>query len=138
MISYCARKFKEYYFCKINSELEREALSFFCEKEKQIYFAMDYYDRWHGLQVYSKLKKVTTDKVYLKFSVLHDCGKNKASFLLRILHKLKFKTRLKKHSLEGYKKLKNINYDVAKLILHHHDKNATGLLKQFQYFDDRS
>lgn len=135
---YCIRKFCDYYFSKIDKKLEEKAIQLFNEKEKKIYFSMDYYDRWHGLKVYEQFKNYTTDAIYLKFSILHDCGKEKASFLIRVLHKLGFKTKLKNHPKLGYLKLKDIDIDVAKLILHHHDKNTSGLLKEFQKIDDRS
>lgn len=138
MIIYCIKKFKDYYFSKIDENLEKEAIKLFNKEEKEIYFSMDYYDRWHGLKVYEKLKRKTSDKTYLKFSILHDCGKGRANFLLRILHKLGFSTKLKYHAKLGALKLENIDKKVSELILHHHDKKTKGLLKIFQDIDDRS
>lgn len=138
MIRYCIRKFCDYYIEKIDEDLEKEAIKILNDEELRIYFNMDYYDRWHGLLVYSRMKKVTTDRNYLIFSILHDCGKKRASFLLRIIHKLGFVTRLKNHPKIGYDMLEKINKDVAILILHHHDKNTNGMLKVFQDIDDRS
>ncbi len=138
MIKYCIKKFNDYYFSKIDENLEKEAISLMCEQEKEIYFSMDYYDRWHGLKVYSEFKNITSDKTYLKFSILHDCGKEKATFFIRVLHKLGFSTKIKRHAELGALKLKNIDKKVSELILHHHDKNTKGLLKIFQDIDDRS
>ncbi|WP_308545393.1 HD domain-containing protein [uncultured Sneathia sp.] len=138
MIRYAIRKFCDYYFRKIDNLLELEISELLSTKEKEIFNKMDYYDKWHGMEVYKKMKDKTSDELYLKFSLLHDCGKHRASFLLRVLTKLNFKTRLKEHPKIGYLMLKDINKEVAELILHHHDKNTKGLLKIFQDCDDRS
>lgn len=138
MIKYCIKKFKDYYLRKIDDELEKEALKLFNKDEIKIYNSMQYYDRLHGLDVYKEMKKITSDETYLKFSILHDCGKIYAPFYKRVLHKLGFKTSLLMHEKIGYELLKNIDKNVAKLVRLHHSKDARGLLKQFQEIDDRS
>ena len=37
----------------------------------------------------------------------------------------------------AFEKLKNINFDLAKLCLHHHDKDVDEKMKIFQELDDK-
>lgn len=138
MIKYCIKKFKDYYLRKIDKNLEAEAIQLFNNKELEIYNNMQYYDKLHGLDVYKEMKKICNDKTYLKFSILHDCGKIYAPFYKRVLHKLGLKTKLALHTEMGYEILKDIDIEIANLIRDHHKKNTTGLLKKFQEIDDRS
>ncbi len=138
MIVYAIRKFFDYFIAKIDLELEEKALKILNIKEQEIYFNMDYYDRYHGLSVYSKLMNKNMPEIYLKLAILHDCGKENANFLIRTIHKFGIKTKLREHSYNGYKKLKNIDKDLANLILNHHNKTDDKYMKIFQKADDDS
>ncbi len=138
MIRYTIKKFLDYFIRKIDKKLEQEILNVLNTEERKIYFNMDYYDRYHGISVYNKLVNTDIPKIYLKLGVLHDCGKENAKFYLRVLHKIGFKTILREHSKMGYNKLKDINYELAKLVLVHHNKTNDKYMKIFQDADDRS
>lgn len=138
--SYCIRKFKEYFFPKINEDLLLDAMNILSEEEKKIFYNMSKYDRFHSLEVYKKLKmtELKNDKLYLKLALLHDCGKNKIGFILRILHKIGISTKLKNHTEIGYKKIVSINKELAILIKNHHNDKMDDRMKIFQKCDDSS
>lgn len=137
---YGIKKIKEYFFSKINKDLLIEALDILTEEERNIFQNMSKYDQIHSLEVYKKMKEseLRTYKIYLKLALLHDCGKEKAGFLKRILHKLGFYTSLRKHSEIGEKKLKFINSELSILIRNHHVKNYCCKMNLFQKIDDES
>lgn len=48
---YPIKKFLDYYIKKIDVNLENKAMELLNDKEIEIYKNMDYYDRYHGLEV---------------------------------------------------------------------------------------
>lgn len=134
------KKFYDYYFPKINKAYMAEMIKILDEKEKKIFFEMSEYDKFHSLEVLKKIKKteLKNEKMYLKLALLHDCGKGKASFFKRVLHKFGFFTKLQNHPKIGAKKLENIDKDLSVLIENHHKKNYSQKMKIFQKCDDES
>ena len=137
---YAVKKFLEYFRPKVNRAFQNEALKILNEKEKKIFLEMSKYDKFHCLEVYKKVKrtKLKNKEVYLKLALLHDCGKENANFLIRVLHKLGFKTSLKEHSQNSFFKLEKINGELANLAKNHHAKNFSEDMDIFQECDDAS
>ena len=121
---YTVKKFLEYFRPKVNRAFQNEALKILSEKEKKIFLKMSEYDKFHCLEVYKKVKrtKLKNSEIYLKLALLHDCGKENANFLIRVLHKFGFKTSLREHSKNSFLKLEKINKELANLAKNHHVK----------------
>ena len=126
----------EFYFLRINKNNEQEVKAILSKEEYDIFDKMQGYDKYHSFKVYEDIKDQNMPNIYLKLALLHDCGKGNSGFLLRVLHKLGFKTSLRNHSLNGYIKLKIINPKLANLILKHHDVSDDEYMKKFQGVDD--
>lgn len=121
-------------------EIEKIKL-FLTEKEYQIFLKMDNYDKVHSIDVYKMVKNddiLKEDKKYLKLALLHDCGKEKVSLFIRIKKVLVGDEFLDKHSKLGYKKLKEVDIELANLILNHHRIDGGEKLKRFQEIDDKN
>ena len=129
-------KIIEFYFFRINKDNEQEVKKLLTKEEYDVFDKMLGYDKYHSFKVYQDIKKLDMPNIYLKLALLHDSGKGNSGFLLRVLHKLGFKTSLKNHSLNGYIKLKDINSNLACLILKHHDLVDDEYMKKFQGVDD--
>lgn len=138
MILYSLKKFYHYFLARIKKEDLEEVYKFLTEYEKEIFDKMDRYDRFHGMMVYKNIKKYGFGRDFEVFCLLHDCGKEKAGFFLRVMHKLKFKTRILSHPKVGFDKMKNHNIYIANLIKNHHEKPETKEMEIFQKIDDRS
>ena len=130
----------EYVFPIIDKNLELESLKILTDEEKEIFNSMGKYDRKHSLEVYKKIlnTELVKDEMYKKLALLHDCGKENVGIIKRVLHKLHFKTTLSEHPNNGYKKLKNINNELAKLVKNHHNLNYGVKMSIFQKCDDAS
>lgn len=138
MLRYAIKKFYDYYLAKIDRNAEIEATSLLNYELIKIYENMDYYDRYHCIEVYKKLKIKTNNIDYLKLAIIHDCGKYRIGFIKRVFHKLGFKTILRQHTIMGYNKIRDIDYNLAKLVLYHHSNlNDIDMLK-FQKADEES
>ncbi|RRD40981.1 HD domain-containing protein [Leptotrichia sp. OH3620_COT-345] len=137
---YIIKKGMEYFFPEIDKRLLDEAMQYLSGKEQKIFENMSKYDQSHSLEVYKKLKntELKNDKLYLRLALLHDCGKGKVSLVTRIFHKFGLKTILKNHTLNGYKKIKNIDKELSILIKNHHNKNYSDKMSIFQKCDDES
>ena len=137
---YAVKKFLEYFRPKVNRAFQNEALKILNEKEKKVFLEMSEYDKFHSLEVLKKIKKteLKNEKIYLKLALLHDCGKGKASFFKRVLHKFGFFTKLQNHPKIGAKKLENIDKNLSVLIENHHKKNYSQKMTIFQKCDDKS
>jgi len=129
-------KIIEFYFLRINKNNEQEVKAILSKEEYDIFDKMQGYDKYHSFKVYEDIKDQNMPNIYLKLALLHDCGKGNSGFLLRVLHKLGFKTSLRNHSLNGYIKLKDINPKLANLILKHHNSTEDEYMKKFQGVDD--
>lgn len=132
------RKFYEYFFQKIDIEEMEKILEILSEDQKRIFLSQSKYDKLHSINVFKGVKKINLPEIYLKLALLHDNGKDNASFLLRVMHKIGIKTRLVKHMEIGSKRLYKYNKELARLILIHHDKNVDENMKKFQGVDDVS
>jgi hypothetical protein len=138
---YIIRKAIEYFFPVIQEEVYKEAQSFLNDKEKEIFSGMAEYDKKHSLEVYKKVSKndmLKNEVLYKKLALLHDCGKGNTGVVIRVLHKVSIKTRLKEHPERGYEKLKTLDKELALLIKNHHVKNYSRLMSEFQKLDDLS
>lgn len=137
---YIIKKGIEYFFPKIDKINLIEAMKDLNSEEQKIFENMSKYDKAHCLEVYQKLKKteLKNDRLYLRFALLHDCGKLKAGIIIRVLHKIGMKTKLRNHALNGYKKLKNIDKELSILVKNHHNKNYSEKMDIFQKCDDES
>ena len=129
-------KIIEFYFLKISKSDELEVKKLLSKDEYNIFYNMLGYDKYHSFKVDEDIKVQNMPNIYLKLALLHDCGKGNCGFLLRVLHKLGFKTSLRNHSLNGYIKLKDINPQLANLILKHHNSTEDEYMKKFQGVDD--
>lgn len=123
--------------------IDLELLKELDENEKEIFIKMSKYDKIHSIRVYKSVCKseILKDRVlWRKVALLHDCGKSTEITLIeRIWYAItKRYGVLKEHPKIGYKKLKDINYDLAKLIKIHHDKSDDILLNEFQKCDNES
>ncbi len=109
--------------------------------EYEIFLNMDEYDKIHCLGVYREMTKdeiLGKDPIYLKFALLHDCGKEDINLFRRIKKVIFQDELLEHHPILGYEKLKEINLEVAKLIKNHHNKSVDEKMKRFQEIDDRN
>ena len=111
------------------------------QEEYKIFMNMDNYDKVHSLDVYKIVKAddlLNKDEKYLKLALLHDCGKEKICLLTRIKKVLVGDKLLDRHPGLGYEKLKEIDLELADLILNHHGTDVDKKLKRFQEIDDES
>lgn len=130
-----------YLFVKPKSKMVEEIKLLLTEKEYEIFINMDNYDKVHSIGVYEMVKKdsiLNSDEKYLKLALLHDCGKEKVSLLVRMKKVLVGDKQLDMHPKLGYKKLKEIDMRLANLILNHHGLNENRKLKRFQEIDEAS
>ena len=124
-------------FDKINNSEIKEILS---NEEFLIFSTMSNYDKVHSYNLYQKVKEneiLSSEKLYLKLALLHDSGKGKVGLLRRIKKVLVGDKILEQHPSIAFEKLKNINFDLAKLCLQHHDKDVDEKMKIFQELDDK-
>ncbi|CAM3099138.1 HD domain-containing protein [Streptobacillus felis] len=130
------RKFYEYFIQKIDEVEMKNIISILNEVERKIFLSQSKYDKLHSLNVYKGVLKLGLPKIYLKLALLHDNGKDGATFLTRVLHKLGFKTKLREHMEIGSERLSVLDDELSKLILIHHDKDVDENMKKFQGVDD--
>lgn len=110
-------------------------------EEYKIFINMDNYDKVHSIGVYQMVKRddiLNKDEKYLKLALLHDCGKEKISLLTRVKKVLVGDKLLDRHPKLGYEKLKEIDLELADLILNHHGLDGNKELKRFQEIDDEN
>jgi HD-GYP domain-containing protein (c-di-GMP phosphodiesterase class II) len=111
------------------------------KKEYKIFMNMDNYDKVHSLDVYQMVKAddlLNKNEKYLKLALLHDCGKETIGLLTRMKKVLVGDKLLDRHPRIGYKKLKELDLELADLILNHHGMDVDKKLKRFQEIDDKS
>ena len=130
-----------YLFAKPKAEKIEEIKLFLTEEEYNIFKDMDNYDRVHSIGVYEVVNKdsiLNRDEKYIKLALLHDCGKERESLLIRIKKSLVGDKLLDMHPRLGYEKLKNIDCELADLILNHHEIDVNEKMKRFQKIDDKN
>lgn len=130
-----------YLFAKPEADKVEEIKLFLTREEYKIFIDMDNYDKVHSIGVYEMVKSdkvLNSDEKYWKLALLHDCGKEKVSLLIRIKKVLVGDKQLDMHPKLGYEKLKEIDLQLANLILNHHGLDGDKKLKRFQEIDDKS
>ena len=80
---------------------------------------------------------MSLEENYLKLALLHDSGKGKVGLFRRIKKVIIGDKILEKHPEIAFEKLKNINFELAKLCSEHHNKNVDEKMKIFQELDDK-
>ena len=89
--------------------------------------------------MYKKVKEnkiIGKNKKYLELALLHDCGKENANVIRRVIHKIGLRTLLRLHPENGAKKLGIIDPELAILIKNHHISSYSTEMTEFQKIDD--
>ena len=124
-----------YIFSNFKEEWNSEVKKVLSKEEFLIFSKMKNYDKVHSYNLYQKVKSnkiLSSQEIYLKLALLHDSGKGKVGLFRRIKRVLIGDKILEKHPEIAFKKLKNINFELAKLCLQHHNKNVDEKMKIFQ------
>ena len=128
-----------YIFSKYDIKFDQEVKQILSDKEYDIFSKMSNYDKCHSYTLMKKVRKnklLSTNELYLKLALLHDCGKENASLLRRVKKTLIGDKILEKHPLNAYEKLKDYNLELAFLCLNHHNLDVDKYMKEFQKLDD--
>ena len=130
----------QYIFSNFNDNWNNEVKKILSKEEFLIFSEMGNYDKVHSYKLYQKVKSnkvLSLQENYLKLALLHDSGKGKVGLFRRIKKVLVGDKILEQHPSIAFEKLKNINFDLAKLCLQHHDKDVDEKMKIFQELDDK-
>ncbi|OQY07146.1 MAG: hypothetical protein B6I28_05800 [Fusobacteriia bacterium 4572_132] len=126
-------------YTKKDNELMEQYLNY---AERKIFFEMSKYDKKHSIKVLKDVMKsnLKDNQMMLKLALLHDVGKENISLLERINYVLFQKSeKMKNHTKKGFEKLKNINLELANLILIHHNEDLQDEnMIEFQKIDDKN
>ena len=131
----------DYIFLKYDLKWDKEVKNILSEKEFLIFDKMDEYDKIHGYKKFQGVKnsKILKDEIiYLKLSLIHDCGKHNIGLLQRLKKVLIGDIILEQHPELGYQKMKELNDELAILIKTHHDSSVSDKMKEFQRIDNFS
>ena len=129
-----------YIFSNFNEEWNSEVKKILSKEEFLIFSEMGNYDKVHSYKLYQKVKSnkvLSLQENYLKLALLHDSGKGKVGLFRRIKKVIIGDKILEKHPEIAFEKLKNINFELAKLCLQHHNKDVNEKMKIFQELDDK-
>ena len=129
-----------YIFSNFNEEWNSEVKKILSKEEFLIFSEMGNYDKVHSYKLYQKVKSdkiLSLEENYLKLALLHDSGKGKVGLFRRIKKVIIGDKILEKHPEIAFEKLKNINFELAKLCLQHHNKDVDEKMKIFQELDDK-
>ena len=127
-------------FGKYKSEWNIEVKKILTDKEFEVFNQMSEYDKIHS---YKLLKLVLEDnllkdeEIFKKLALLHDCGKYHASLYRRMKKVLIGEKTLDRHNEDSYKKLENINLELAELARDHHYYSDDIYMQRFQELDDK-
>ena len=130
----------QYIFSNFDDNWNNEVKKILSKEEFLIFSEMGNYDKVHSYKLYQKVKSnkvLSLQENYLKLALLHDSGKGKVGLFRRIKKVLVGDKILEQHPNIAFEKLKNINFDLAKLCLQHHDKDVDEKMKIFQELDDK-
>ena len=130
----------QYIFSNFDDKWNNEVKKILSKEEFLIFSEMGNYDKVHSYKLYQKVKSnkvLSLQENYLKLALLHDSGKGKVGLFRRIKKVLVGDKILEQHPSIAFEKLKNINFDLAKLCLQHHDKDVDEKMKIFQELDDK-
>ena len=127
-------------FGKYKSEWNIEVKKILTDKEFEVFNQMSEYDKIHSYKI---LKLVLEDnllkdeEIFKKLALLHDCGKYHASLYRRMKKVLIGEKTLDRHNEDSYKKLENINLELAELARDHHYYSDDIYMQRFQDLDDK-
>lgn len=127
-------------FGKYKSEWNIEVKKILTDKEFEVFNQMSEYDKIHSYKI---LKLVLEDnllkdeEIFKKLALLHDCGKYHASLYRRMKKVLIGEKTLDRHNEDSYKKLENINLELAELARDHHYYSDDIYMQRFQELDDK-
>ena len=127
-------------FGKYKSEWNIEVKKILTDKEFEVFNQMSEYDKIHSYKI---LKLVLEDnllkdeEIFKKLALLHDCGKYHASLYRRMKKVLIGEKTLDRHNEDSYKKLENINLELAELARDHHYYSDDIYMQRFQEIDDK-
>ena len=127
-------------FGKYKSEWNIEVKKILTDKEFEAFNQMSEYDKIHSYKI---LKLVLEDnllkdeEIFKKLALLHDCGKYHASLYGRMKKVLIGEKTLDRHNEDSYKKLENINLELAELARDHHYYSDDIYMQRFQELDDK-
>lgn len=127
-------------FGRYKEEWNREVEKLLSKEEYKIFNEMSEYDRIHSYKLYKLVcadKLLESKEIYKKLALLHDCGKYHASLYRRVKKVLIGEKSLENHSELSYEKLKNIDFELAKLAKVHHSSVDDIYIKKFQELDDK-
>lgn len=130
----------QYIFSNFNDNWNDEVKKILSKGEFLIFSEMGNYDKVHSYKLYQKVKSnkiLSLEEKYLKLALLHDSGKGKVGLFRRIKKVIIGDKILEKHPEIAFEKLKNINFELAKLCSEHHNKNVDEKMKIFQELDDK-
>ena len=130
----------QYIFSNFDDNWNNEVKKILSKEEFLIFSEMGNYDKVHSYKLYQKVKSnkvLSLQENYLKLALLHDSGKGKVGLFRRIKKVLVGDKILEQHPSIAFEKLKNINFDLAKLCLQHHNKDVDQKMKIFQELDDK-
>ena len=130
----------QYIFSNFDDNWNNEVKKILSKEEFLIFSEMGNYDKVHSYKLYQKVKSnkvLSLQENYLKLALLHDSGKGKVGLFRRIKKVLVGDKILEQHPRIAFEKLKNINFDLAKLCLQHHNKDVDEKMKIFQELDDK-
>jgi len=128
-----------YYTYTYSKDDDKYAIKYLNHEEYFIFSQMDDYDKKHSVNIVKEIINNPfhkDNKLLVKFALLHDIGKIYSYNLMkRIKHSI---TKNYFHAKKGYEIMENINSDVAKLILEHHNKYTYNeIILYFQKLDDK-
>ena len=127
-------------FGKYKSEWNIEVKKILTDKEFEVFNQMSEYDKIHSYKI---LKLVLEDnllkdeEIFKKLALLHDCGKYHASLYRRMKKVLIGENTLDRHNEDSYKKLENINLELAEFARDHHYYSDDIYMQRFQELDDK-
>ena len=130
----------QYIFSNFDDKWNNEVKKILSKEEFLIFSEMGNYDKVHSYKLYQKVKSnkvLSLQENYLKLALLHDSGKGKVGLFRRIKKVIIGDKILEKHPKIAFEKLKNINFELAKLCLQHHNKDVDEKMKIFQELDDK-
>jgi hypothetical protein len=127
-------------FGKYKSEWNIEVKKILTDKEFEVFNQMSEYDKMHSyklLQLVLEDNLLKNEEIFKKLALLHDCGKYHASLYRRMKKVLIGEKTLDKHNEDSYKKLENINLELAELARDHHYYSDDIYMQRFQELDDK-
>jgi hypothetical protein len=130
----------QYIFSNFNDNWNNEVKKILSKEEFLIFSEMGNYDKVHSYKLYQKVKSneiLSSQEIFLKLALLHDSGKGRVGLFRRIKKVIIGDKILEEHPKIAFEKLKNINFELAKLCLEHHNKDVDEKMKIFQELDDK-